>query len=165
MATYHCDQAYAFDVSATGACTTAFSTSAVTTVAETSGGSSDMTMEDAEPSGSACKQAQGLPTRQALCCICCCNCCHISLCSSPRQHKHAEGGNRPGGVKRLCVANSWSVLPMWKRMVKLLQPENSHHDLATSHTSIGCYASCAQQIACWLHQRSASRNASYQSGV
>ena len=65
VATYHCDQAYAFDVSGTGACTTAFSSSANDTLAETSGGSSDVVMEDAEPLGSASKQPHRMPTRQA----------------------------------------------------------------------------------------------------
>ena len=66
VATYHCDQAYAFDVSGTGACSTAFSSSANNEVAEASDGSSDVIMEDAEPVASASKQTQGMSTRQVL---------------------------------------------------------------------------------------------------
>ena len=64
VATYHCDQAYAFDVSATGACTTAFTTSASSALPATSGGS-DAVMEDAGPIDPASQQAQGVPPRQA----------------------------------------------------------------------------------------------------
>ena len=63
VATYHCDQAYAFDVSGTGSCTTAYSSAASSAACESST-SGDIVMEEAEPAGRAGRRAAGAPTRQ-----------------------------------------------------------------------------------------------------
>ena len=116
VATYHCDQAYSFDVSGTGACSTVFSSSANNEVAEASGGSSDVIMEDAEPVASASKQAQGMPTRQghsaasAAASVITCLCAqdyHATCMFGPAGPEGGRGAGR--GVNRLCIANRWSL--------------------------------------------------------
>lgn len=65
VATYHCDQAYAFDVSGTGACTTAYNTTASSSACESSS-SGDGGVEGAAAGGPALpgRRAAGMPTRQ-----------------------------------------------------------------------------------------------------
>lgn len=66
VATYHCDQAYAFDVLAAGACTTAYNTAASSAACESSS-SGDGVMEGLAPAGPGLpgRPAAGMPTRQA----------------------------------------------------------------------------------------------------
>ena len=63
VATYHCDQAYAFDVSGTGSCTTSYSTTEDDTTSAAISQEADAVMAEAESAAGTSGQVQGKAIR------------------------------------------------------------------------------------------------------
>ena len=63
VATYHCDQAYTFDVSGTGSCTASYNTAGDDSMSAGSSQEADDVMAEHEPAAATSSHAQGKAVR------------------------------------------------------------------------------------------------------